>query len=104
MAWLAFDTCQTLPHVIRIVTVGSMFRKNLGSLPYHKPAIDLAAEDVNRDYNSTLRLELSYVRGDPSTDCFGLSDDTAWMAAQWYYKQKPKDTEGGIVIMSPSIV
>ena len=67
---------------------GSGMTTALGSLIYTRPIFELGVEDLNREYNGSIKATIEFLTEDVASSCLPLLDNVERMVAKWYYKSR----------------
>lgn len=73
---------------VHIVTWGLMNPAvNLGAVPFIRPALDTAVAKMQRQFNTTINISLTYVYDDRHRTCQDVADNIDNSMAKWWYRQ-----------------
>ena len=61
---------------------------SLGSLVNVRPAFEIAVEDLNREYNGTIKATIDFLIEDGERRCPNYGDNAERMIAEWYYRRR----------------
>lgn len=75
---------------VDIVTLGYIYPNAGASLAYQGPALDMAAEEINRTYETTMIVQHTLLVDRKILNCEMLGDNSDFMLAKWYYGRKKK--------------
>ena len=74
---------------------------NLGALIYNAAPMEMAIEDMNSQYNDTIKFNLDLVYDARHSNCSQYLDDAVDVAARWYYRKRRPQNVSLSVVVSP---
>ena len=84
---------------VQVVVIGWNNLFGLSSLPFTRPAYEIAAEDANRQYNGTLKVTVDFVTETAINNCNELVSNAERMVAKWFYTS---DRSNALPVLSTS--
>ena len=80
---------------------GSNDTNALASFVYTRPLIEMAVEDLNQQFNGTLKLSVRFISDDERLTCLEFESEAEDLFAKWYYQQRRPNREALSVVISP---
>ena len=86
---------------VEVAVVGFIPTVALPSLSYMRPVYEIAAEEMNRLYNGTLKFHVHFLTDQRLMGCLDVAEFAEQIVAEWYYKLEHKANGGSVIVLSP---
>ena len=100
MFFCVFSAIQPIPFEVDVAVLASNYTDIIGSMVYYGAPIEAAVEDINAEFNGTLKLSVKFI-SEKDLPCSRFMDNLENLYAQWNYKQRRPAKEVLSFVTSP---